>query len=136
MGCIQKNVHTYIAGVLILFFREDLFVVKLCGPPGKCRINKPGIGFSICRLHMQQDRVHDAGTELGNQEPVPEQIFLIIGMVVGNQFRLTLSLVHFKRIVNPVKFNNFALRVEEMGEFVISATKLLFQLNNIFSRID
>ena len=57
-------------------------------------------------------------------------------MVVGNQFRLTLSLVHFKRIVNPVKFNNFALRVEEMGEFVISATKLLFQLNNIFSRID
>ena len=57
-------------------------------------------------------------------------------MVVGNQLRLTLSLMHFKRAVNSVELDDFALGIEKMGKLVIPTAELFFQLRNMFKRID
>ena len=61
---------------------------------------------------------------------------MIIGAVVGDQFRLALSLVHLKRAVDPVQLDNLPLRVVEVREPVVSAAELFFKLQNTLGRID
>ena len=136
VGCIQKNIHAEITGIRVLGSGKDPFVIQFGSSPDERRIENTGIGFDRSGLHMQQDRVHDAGAEPGDQKPVLQQILLIIGAVVGDQFRLALPLMHFKGVVDPVKLTDLALCVEEMGETVIPGTELLFQLHNAFRRVD
>ena len=136
VGCIQKNIHAEITGIRVLGSGKDPFVIQFGSSPDKRRIENTGIGFDRSGLHMQQNGVHDAGAEPGDQKPVLQQILLIIGAVVGDQLRLALPLMHFKGVVDPVKLTDLALCVEEMGETVIPGTELLFQLHNAFYRVE
>ena len=133
VGCVQKNIHAEITGIRVLGSGKDPFVIQFGSSPDERRIENTGIGFDRSGLHMQQDRVHDAGAEPGDQKPVLQQILLIIGAVVGDQLRLALPLMHFKGVVDPVKLTDLALCVEEMGETVIPGTELLFQLHTTCS---
>ena len=67
---------------------------------------------------------------------MPEQVLLIISAVSGDQLLLTLSLVHFKSVIDAVEFTDLTHCIEEMGEAVVPGAELLLQLGNALRRID
>ena len=136
MGRVEQDVYAHIAGVLVFRPFENLLVVQSCGPPGERRVEGAGVGLHLRALHVQKDRVHDLRAEPGNLKAVSRQVFLILGAVVGNHFRLALPLVHFKGAVHPAQLDDLAPRVEKMGEFMVAGAKLLFQPEDLFERID
>ena len=55
---------------------------------------------------MQENGIHDIGTELGDEKPVLQQVFLIVGAVVGNELFPAFSLMKLKVptvVVLPVR---------------------------------
>ena len=85
---------------------------------------------------VQENGIHDTVAEPGDLEPVPEQVFLIINAVVGDQFLLPLPLMHFKGVIDAMELNNFAPCIKKVGEAVIPGAELLFQLYNTLGGIN